>query len=400
MSGKDEHGFRGTRNLHRLARIPQTKQDEEIARSLELGLEAAESIHDRTISLFSRGHLPAFAGINTFMKAPYCEDIRRVGDYEAAFVGVPFDTGTTYRPGARFGPQAVRRISAVYDGYSVDGGIDLPEELDLCDAGDIFVIPGNIEKTFDQVSKAVSHVYTSGAFPILCGGDHSLGYPNVRGIAPHIDGNVGIIHFDRHIDMADMDMDERMHTTPWYWTSNAHESVDRAESHHAHTHMHDVGLANCPPKNLVQIGIGGWYGSRRGSEIARERGTSVLTMTDVEELGPKGAAEKALEIAWKGAKAVYLSFDIDSIDPGFAPGTGTPEPGGFTPREALEMVRLIAREGLCGMEVVEVSPPYDVNDNTSQLACRVILDTIGTMVVEGRLGHRERAGKKKKKKKR
>lgn len=382
--------FRGSRNLKRLSRISQTKQDEEIRRSLELGLEAADSINDRTISLFSRGHLPAFAGINTFMKAPYCEDIRRVSEYEAAFVGIPFDTGTTYRPGTRFGPQAVRRISAVYDGYCVDGGVDLPEELDLCDAGDVFVIPGNIEKTFDQVSKAVSHIHTSGVFPILCGGDHSLGYPNVRGVAPHIDGNVGIIHFDRHIDMADIDMDERMHTTPWYWTSNDHESVRRERSHHDHSHMHDVGLSNCPPKNLVQIGIGGWYGSRRGSEIARERGTSVLTMKDVEEAGVHKAAEMALELAWKNAKAVYLSFDIDSIDPGFAPGTGTPEPGGFTPREALEMVRLIAREGLCAMEVVEVSPPYDVNDNTSQLACRVMLDVLGTMVVEGHLGHRSK----------
>ena len=112
-------------------------------------------------------------------------------------------------------------------------------------------------------------------------------------------------------------------------------------------------------------------------------------MTDVEELGPKGVAERALELAWKDAKAVYLSFDIDSIDPGFAPGTGTPEPGGLTPREALEIVRLVAAEGLCGMEVVEVSPPYDVNDNTSQLACRVILDALGTMVVESKLGHRQ-----------
>lgn len=382
--------LRGSRNLKRLKRISQKKQDEEIARCLELGLEAAESINDRSISLFSRGHQPAFAGINTFMKAPYCEDIRKIGNYEAAFVGVPFDTGTTYRPGTRFGPQAVRRISAIYDGYSLDAGVDLFEELDFCDAGDVFVIPGNIEKTFDQVTKAVSHIYTSGAFPIICGGDHSLGYPNLRGIAPHIDGNVGIIHFDRHIDMQDMDMDERMHTTPWYWTSNAHEDVEFHATHHDHSHMHDVGLANCPPKNLVQIGIGGWYGSRRGSEVARERGSSVMTMKDVEELGIQKAAEMALELAWKGAKAVYLSFDIDSIDPGFAPGTGTPEPGGFTPREALEMVRLIACEGLCGMEVVEVSPPYDVNDNTSQIACRVFLDVLGTMVVEGKLGHRDK----------
>jgi len=382
--------FRGNRNLKRLRRISQSKQDEETQRCLELGLEAAESINDRSISLFSRGHQPAFAGINTFMKMPYCEDVRKVGDYEAAFVGVPFDTGTTYRPGTRFGPQAVRRISAVYDGYSVDGGVDIFEELDICDAGDVFVIPGNIEKSFDQVSKAISHIYTSGAFPIICGGDHSLGYPNVRGIAPHIDGNVGIIHFDRHIDMQDMDMDERMHTTPWFWTSNNHESVEVHGSHRAHSHMHDVGLNNCPPKNLVQIGIGGWYGSRPGSQVANERGSSVMTMKDVEELGVKRAAEMALELAWKDAKAVYLSFDIDSVDPGFAPGTGTPEPGGFTPREALEMVRLIAREGLCGMEVVEVSPPYDVNDNTSQLACRVMLDVLGTMVVERKIGHRDR----------
>ncbi len=386
--------LRGNRNLKRLRRISQTKQQEEIARGLELGLEAADSINDRNISLFSRGHQPAFAGINTFMKMPYCEDIRNVGDYEVAFVGVPFDTGTTYRPGTRFGPQAVRRISAIYDGYSVDGGVDIFEELDICDAGDVFVIPGNIEKSFDQVSKAISHIYTSGAFPVICGGDHSLGYPNVRGIAPHIEGNVGIIHFDRHIDMQDMDMDERMHTTPWFWTSNDHTSVHEAAeisgSHRAHSHMHDVGLNNCPPKNLVQIGIGGWYGSRPGSEVANDRGTSVITMRDFEELGVRKTAEMALEIAWKGADAVYLSFDIDSIDPGFAPGTGTPEPGGFTPREALEMVRLIAREGLCGMEVVEVSPPYDVNDNTSQLACRVMLDVLGTMVVEGKLGHRDR----------
>ena len=391
MPDKKTGELRGSRNLKRLERISQTKQQQEIERGLEYGLEAADSINDRTISLFSRGHQPAFAGINTFMKAPYCEDIRKVGEYEAAFVGIPFDTGTTYRPGARFGPQAVRQISALYDGYSVDAAVDLQEELDLCDAGDIFVIPGNIEKTFDQVTKAVSHIYTSGVFPILMGGDHSLGYPNVRGIAPHIDGNVGIIHIDRHIDMQEMDMDERMHTTPWFWTSNGHdhEGRDVSTSHHSHSHMHDVGLANCPPKNLVQMGIGGWYGSRPGSEVARERGSSVMTMTDIEELGVKKAAEMALDLAWKNAKAVYLSFDIDSIDPGFAPGTGSPEPGGLMPREALELVRLIAREGLCGMEVVEVAPPYDVNQNTSQLGCRVVLDVLGTLITEGKLGHRK-----------
>jgi agmatinase len=386
MTGDNPHDFRGNRNLDKLSRISQTREAKEIERGLEYGLTAAESVEDRSISLFSRGHQPAFAGINTFMKMPYCEDIRKVGKYDAAFVGVPFDTGTTFRPGARWGPQAVRRISALYDGYSVDAGVDLFEEMDICDAGDVFVIPGNIEKTFDQVSKAVSHIYTSGAFPIICGGDHGLGYPNVRGVAPHIDGNVGIIHIDRHLDIQEKDMDERMHTTPWYWTT--HERMEG--THRGHDHMHDVGLPNCPPENLVQMGIGGWYGSRPGSIVARRRGTSVVTMTDVEEMGPQKAAEVALELAWKGCKAVYLSFDIDSIDPGFAPGTGTPEPGGLLPREALEIVRLIAQEGLCAMEVVEVSPPYDVNDNTAQLACRVILDALGSMVAAGQIGHRGR----------
>ena len=115
-----------------------------------------------------------------------------------------------------------------------------------------------------------------------------------------------------------------------------------------------------------------------------------MTMTDIEELGIKKAAEMALELAWKDAEAVYLSFDIDSIDPGFAPGTGSPEPGGLLPREALELVCLIAKEGLCGMEVVEVAPPYDVNQNTSQLACRVVLDVLGTLTTEGKLGHRDK----------
>lgn len=377
------HGWQA---MQRLSKISQTKQDEEIARGLEFGLEATPSVQDRTISLFSRGHQPAFAGINTFMKAPYCEDIRKIGQFEAAFVGAPFDSATTYRPGTRFGPQAVRRISALYDGYWFDGGVDIYEELDMCDAGDIFVIPGNIEKTFDQVTAAVSHIYTSGVFPIICGGDHSLGFPNVRGIAPHIDGNVGIIHIDRHIDIQEKDMDERMHTTPWFWTTHEGDQP----SHRDHSHHHDIGLPNCHPKNLVQLGIGGWYGNRPGTAVARQRGTSVMTMFDLEKHGPQKVAEMALEMAWDGCKAVYLSYDIDSIDPGFAPGTGSPEPGGLLPREAFEIVRTIAAEGLCGMEVVEVSPPYDVNDNTAQLATRIILDTLGTLVANGKLGHRSK----------
>ena len=359
----------GMRMLRQVTRISGRAQKEAVERGLELGLEAASSVNDRTISTFARGQQPAFAGINTFLKAPYCEDIHGVGKYDVAIVGAPFDMGTTYRPGCRFGPQAVRRISALYDAYSLDLAVDLGEELSLCDAGDIFVIPSNIEKSFDQIDRAVSFVYGEGVFPVVIGGDHSIGYPDVRAIAPYIDGRVGIIHLDRHIDLQERDMDERMHTTPWF---------------------HATNIPNAPPTNLVQMGIGGWYGSRPGLKVARDRDTTVITINDVEELGVEKAVEIALEVAWKDADAVYLSFDIDSIDAGFVPGTGSPEPGGLLPREALKALRMIAREGICGFEVVEIAPPYDVSDMTAQLGCRAIMDVLGTLVAEGKLGTRSR----------
>jgi agmatinase len=365
--GKPKDGFQGMRNIRRLADIPDRKQREAIERGLELGLEASPSVQDRTISTFARGHQPAFAGINTFRKAPYLEDVHQVGKHEVAVLGAPFDMGTTYRAGCRFGPQAIRRISALYDSYSVDMAVDLEEELDLVDLGDVFVIPSNIEKSFDQIDRAVSWVVGEGVFPVVLGGDHSIGYPDVRAIAPHIDGRVGIIHLDRHLDIQERDMDERMHTTPWF---------------------HATNIPNAPPANLVQMGIGGWYGSRPGVKVARERQTTVLTITDIEEVGVEKAAEVALEVAWQDADAVYLSFDIDSVDAGFVPGTGSPEPGGLLPREALKLLRLIAREGICGMEVVEVAPPYDVSDMTAQLACRAVMDVLGTLVAEGKLGAR------------
>ncbi len=162
--------------------LPTTRADEEIVCGLELGLAGADSIVDKRVPTFSRGELPHFAGINTFLKAPYVEDVRRCGEYDVAVLGAPFDGGTTYRSGTRFGPQGIRKISALYGPYSFELGVDLRESITICDLGDVFTIPGNIEKTFDQISKAVSHVYESGAFPVVLGGDHSipLGQTDVR----------------------------------------------------------------------------------------------------------------------------------------------------------------------------------------------------------------------------
>jgi agmatinase len=195
------------------ASLPSTGWDAEVARGLELGLPGADSLTDRRIPTFSRGELPHFAGINTFLKAPFVEDVRSCGEYDVPVFGAPFDGGTTYRPGTRFGPQGIRRISALYGPYSFELGVDLRESITICDLSDVFTIPANIEKTFDQISDAVGHVYASGAFPVVLGGDHSIGYPTTRAVAGHLDGNLGIIHFDRHVDTQETDLDEL--AQPW-----------------------------------------------------------------------------------------------------------------------------------------------------------------------------------------
>ncbi len=361
----DKTQLQGWKMMHKEAELPHAGWDAEEKRCLELGLQGADSIQDKSIPTFARGELPHFAGINTFMKAPYIEDVKDVGKFDVAVMGVPFDGGTTYRPGTRFGPQGIRRISALYTPYNYEIGVDLREQMSMCDIGDVFTIPANIEKTFDQISKATAHVFASGAMPIILGGDHSIGFPTVRGIASQTDKKIGIIHFDRHADIQEKDLDERMHTTPWF---------------------HATNLPNVPATNLVQIGIGGWQVPRQAVKEARKRDTTIITMNDVEKLGLDKVAEIALEMAWKDCDAVYLSFDIDCVDAGFVPGTGWPEPGGFLPREILYLLGLVAKEGICGMEVVEVSPPYDISDITSLMAMRAIVDVLGTVVAHGKMG--------------
>lgn len=350
------------------ARIPREQAEQRRDEALAHGLEAAPSVRDRTIPLFARGNSPRFAGLDTFLRVPYLDDLRELRGYDVAFVGEPLDTGTTYRPGSRFGPAGLRRISALASGYNLELGVDLLESLRMIDIGDVHIIPGNLEKSFDQITAAMSYIFATGVFPVVLGGDHAIGYPNMRAIAPQIDGPVGIIHFDRHADTSETQMDERMHGTPWF---------------------HATNIPNAPPSNLVQIGIGGWASNRGAITNSRERKTTIMGLSDVERMGVDRAAEMALEVAWHNARAVYLSFDIDCVDPAYAPGTGTPEPGGFTPREAFRFLELVAREGLCGLEVVEVSPPYDHAEITSLLGGRVVMHALGSLVRAGKLGRYE-----------
>jgi len=224
----------------------------------------------------------------------------------------------------------------VYGTYSFELAVDLRKSITICDLGDVFTIPGNIEKSFDQIDKAVGHVYASGAFPVVLGGDHSIGYPTVRGLARNLDGRLGIIHFDRHVDTQETDLDERMHTTPWF---------------------HATDIPNVPAKNLVQLGIGGWQAPRPGVKACRERETTIMTVNDCVDMG------------------------LDTA----VPGTGWPEPGGFLPREVLKLVRGVAASGLAGVEIVECSPPYDSAEITSLMGVRAIADVLGTLVNHGHL---------------
>ena len=355
----------GWKAAHREKEIGIENYLEARREALEKGLPGASSIVDRNIPTFSRGEYPHFAGINTFMKTPFVDNVKDVAKYDAAALGVPFDGGATYRPGTRFGPQGIRRISSLYTPYNFELGVDLREQMTLCDAGDVFTIPANIEKTFDQISNAVAYIASTGTMPVVMGGDHSIGFPTVRAIASLTTKKIGIIHFDRHADISKKTYDERMHASPYY---------------------HATNLENVPATNLVQIGIGGWQVPRDAVKNMRERHTNIFTVGDVEDLGIDKVAEMALEAAWKDAGAVWLSFDVDAIDCGFVPGTGWPEPGGFLPREALKLVGKVAAEGLCGMEVVEVSPPYDISDITSLMGLRIIVDALGSLVLNGKMG--------------
>jgi len=223
------------------------------------------------------------------------EDVSQIHSYDVTVVGVPFDGGCTYRAGSRFGPQAIRRMTGLYaPPYQFEHATDLLESISMCDVGDVYTIPANIEKTLDQVTNAIGYIASTKTFPLVLGGDHSIGYATIRGIASVTSKNIGIIHFDRHADMQETDMDERMHSTPYF---------------------HATNLPNVRPQNLVQIGIGGWQVPRPAINHVVRKQSNVFTVDDIDDLGLDKVVEIALAKAWEGCDAVYMSFDIDVLDP-------------------------------------------------------------------------------------
>jgi len=279
----------------------------------------------------------------------------------AVVVGAPFDGGTSHRPGARFGPQAIRLTDYLpHDGSRphLALGVDPLAELGVVDVGDVEMLSGETERSLDKLADAVERIARSGALPVVLGGDHTIALPDVTGVARHVGfGRVSVVHFDAHADTGDTQFGSLYgHGTPM-------------------RRLIESGATR--GDRFLQLGLRGYWPEPETLEWMAEQGMRSYEMTEIVGRGLDDCLTEALEIATDDCDGVFLSVDVDVVDPGLAPGTGTPEPGGFTSRQLLDAVRRIAMEvPLAGMDVVEVSPPYDHAEVTAYLANRVVLEVL------------------------
>ncbi len=280
---------------------------------------------------------PRFAAPPSFMRLP----VRATAEgLDIAILGLPFDGATTNRPGARHGPRELRSASTLMRRVHPVSLVAPARLCRIADCGDAPVNPVDVMATLAHVEACVARLCAGGACLLGAGGDHLMSLPVLRGMARAAPGRgpLGMVHFDAHSDTSDV----------YYGTSRfTHGTPFRRAV--------EEGLLD--PRRIVQIGIRGSLYEASDMDWAREAGLRILTMEDCEELGPDAVAAEARRVV--GDRPCYLSFDIDCLDPAFAPGTGTPEAGGFTPREAMRMLRGLRGLNLVGGDVVEVSPPHD-----------------------------------------
>ena len=309
------------------------------------------------------------------MKLPWITDpaeLRRLS-VDVAIVGAPFDDAVTHRPGARFGPRAIREAQYTSGSiHSLQLDVDPFDLLTVVDAGDANIIPSWIERSHAMIYRKVREVAETGAIPIILGGDHSITWPSATAIAEvRRPGSIGIVHFDAHAD-----------TAPDGWGVLAsHGSPMRR--------LIESGAVK--GKNFVQVGLRGYWPPRETFDWMREQGLRWHLMREIEERGAEPVVADAIAEALDGPDSIYLSLDIDVIDPGMAPGTGTPEPGGMLTREVLRAIRqIVGAVDLAGMDIVEVSPPYDQAETTAMAANRAALEAISALAVRRRDGHRVR----------
>jgi len=293
---------------------------------------------------------PRFGQIATFMLLPAAESPQGL---DVALLGIPYDGGVSYRPGARFGPRAVREQSSLIRSWHPVLKVHPFERLRVADCGDIDVNPSSIEATYAAITAKIDAVVAAGVAPVCVGGDHSITLGILRSLAKR-HGPLGIVHFDAHPDTWDQYFGSKyFHGTPF---------------------RRAVEERLIDPARMIQIGIRGPLYGPEDFAFHDEHGIEVVRIEAIKE---QGTAPVAARLARLRGAPVYCSFDIDAVDPAFAPGTGTPEVGGLTSYEALALVRALAGLELVGADVVEVSPPYDgPGQVTALLAANLLFELV------------------------
>ena len=280
---------------------------------------------------------------------------------KAAIIGAPFDGGTSHRAGCRFGPQAIRLTDYLpHDGSRphLALGVDPLTELGVVDLGDVEMPSGDTELSLRRLEEVVAEVSAAGVLPVVLGGDHTIALPDVTGCARHLGwGKVSVIHFDAHADTGDTQ----------FGSLHGHGTPMRRL----------IESGACRGDRFLQVGLRGYWPEPETLGWMAEQGMRSFEMSEVVAKGLDAVLDEASAIALDACEGVFLSVDVDVVDPGLAPGTGTPEPGGLTSRELLDAVRRLCMElPICGIDVVEVSPPYDQAEVTAYLANRVVLEAL------------------------
>ncbi len=308
---------------------------------------------------------PSYAGPATFAQCPLLTEPEELDDWQpdVAIVGAPWDDSTTNRPGARFGPRALRALAYGPGTYHLDLGVELFDHLEVVDYGDALCPHGLAEASHGNIRRRVAEVAGRGIVPIVIGGDHSITWPAATAVAEARGwGRVGIVHFDAHADTAD--------------------SIEGNLASHGTPMRRLIEPGAVPGRNFVQVGLRGYWPDQDTFEWMRSQEMRWHLMHEVWERGLPAVMEDAVREALEDTDGVYVSLDIDVLDPGFAPGTGTPEPGGLAPADLLRAIRKLALETpVVAMDVVEVAPAYDWAELTINNAHRAILEALAGLAI-------------------
>ena len=303
--------------------------------------------------------LPRFAGVPTFMRLPHVSlDEARIQDVEIGIIGVPWDSGTTNRPGPRHGPRQLRDASTMIRAEHPVSGVRPYERLNCADLGDVSINPADIEDSMNRITAFYNKVLGKGIKPLTAGGDHLTSLPVLRALADK--APLGMIHFDSHTDLFHSYFDGTMFTHGTPFRRAVEENL-------------------LDPNRVVQIGIRGTQYDTEDLDFAKSVGIRVIKIEEFFDRGIQDVMAEAREIV--GEKETYVSYDIDFIDPAFAPGTGTPEVGGPNSYEALKVVRELTGIKIVGADMVEVSPPFDPSSNTAFLGVSIMFELLCQMVI-------------------